>query len=41
MNKGERAIGLFAIGGFALGIYAIGGCAIAKDIAAGGYANGF
>lgn len=36
---GGIAIGFLSIGGLSVGIYSIGGCAIAKDIALGGYAH--
>jgi len=39
MALGGIAIGIIGIGGLAIGQYSIGGCAIAKDIALGGYAK--
>lgn len=38
---GGVAIGIFTIGGFSLGVYSMGGCAIASQIAFGGYAQGY
>ena len=37
---GGVAVGYFATGGLAIGVYSIGGCALANNIAMGGYANG-
>lgn len=37
---GGISIGIISVGGLAFGIYSLGGCALAKDIAMGGYASG-
>ncbi|MDE6408188.1 MAG: helix-turn-helix domain-containing protein [Anaeroplasmataceae bacterium] len=37
---GGIAIGFFSFGGVSMGLYSFGGCAIAKNIACGGYAQG-
>ena len=37
---GGVAIGIITFGGVSIGVYALGGCAVAKNIACGGYARG-